>query len=367
MSEYQRIAFFITDNGYGHIMRNLPVVRWLLLNSEIKIVLVSGESQVTVAQSYLATELKDIQNWQAKIEFIKMKMEPGVSLFPNSLKIDWVKLKNNLTVYFADFPRLSEITKQIIHQYRITKIVSDIVPWIFPVAHQLKVKTVLMASYTWIEEYEPALGKKYVEPFVECYQLADQVIMYKLRTEPTALRFKTKAYRVGLCARPTHAKVVNKIKNQFANAPIIFVSTGFRQSSLADVMSVDSLPYNFLVTNGVSMVGSNVFKISADANNTQDYLAASDFCIIKAGWSTLAEGLVYHKKMLLIDRPDAVEDEQYIQQLSKNDLALPVSETILNTVQNLDDTLIEANKFPWQVHFWKNDYCKIGQYLLQAD
>ena len=47
-----RVAFFVSDHGYGHIMRNLPVAEELITRGH-EVTIVTGKSQVMVADQYL--------------------------------------------------------------------------------------------------------------------------------------------------------------------------------------------------------------------------------------------------------------------------------------------------------------------------
>ncbi|MCH4057133.1 MAG: hypothetical protein LKE89_04285 [Lactobacillaceae bacterium] len=365
MISEQNIAFFITDNGFGHIMRNIPVIKWLLENSKVNIVLVSGSDQIRAADNYLVSELTDELRWQSRIKYISMAMEPGILMKSGSLEIDWDGLREQLKQYFHDFPKLMNIAKEIFIEQQIDTVVSDIVPWIFPVAKKLAIHSILMASYTWIEEYEPYLEPEFITPFKDCYALAERVVMYSLVTEPTRKRFAEKALHVDLCARPFHDQIIKKLTTNFNLNSTIFISTGFRNSSLYGTLDVSELPYNFITTFGVSLAGKNVLHLSANVINTQDYIAASDICVVKAGWATLAEGLLAKKKMILIERPDAVEDSMYIKQLTQKKIAYSISDRSITTVDQLQQALGSALQYDCQSRCLNNDYQKIGMLLLE--
>ena len=60
--------------------------------------------------------------------------------------------------------------------------------------------------------------------------------------------------------------------------------------------------------------------------NTPDYIAASDYCIAKGGWSTVAEILLARKRCALLFRGHNSEDDQVRSLLSSRDHCVPVDD-----------------------------------------
>ncbi len=48
--------------------------------------------------------------------------------------------------------------------------------------------------------------------------------------------------------------------------------------------------------------------------------------ITKAGWGTIAEGIIGHTNLVLIERPSAKEDSFNIEELKKRNLAISINE-----------------------------------------
>ena len=49
----KNIAFYISDHGFGHIMRNISVISYILENTENRIILVSGNAHIAAAKKYI--------------------------------------------------------------------------------------------------------------------------------------------------------------------------------------------------------------------------------------------------------------------------------------------------------------------------
>jgi UDP-N-acetylglucosamine:LPS N-acetylglucosamine transferase len=64
-------------------------------------------------------------------------------------------------------------------------------------------------------------------------------------------------------------------------------------------------------------------------DDLQNYMAASDMAIIKAGWSSVAEALIGGTPMVLIKRPGVIEDTQIIRTLEAKGMAISISQKAL--------------------------------------
>lgn len=74
----------------------------------------------------------------------------------------------------------------------------------------------------------------------------------------------------------------------------MFVSLG-ASAEINKRVNVENLPYNFLVTRGLKLIGDNVVELPPDMINTPDYISAADYVIAKGGWSTIAEIMLQRK------------------------------------------------------------------------
>ena len=82
--------------------------------------------------------------------------------------------------------------------------------------------------------------------------------------------------------------------------------------------------------------------------NTQDYVAAADHVITKAGWGTVSECLLAKKPMALFSRDSVLEDRTTIKLLKEKHLAVSVRqddlkdiESIINKIKTLDGSYAE--------------------------
>ena len=88
-----KVAFFISDHGYGHIMRNLPVAEELIARGH-EVTIVTGKSQVMVADQYL----------QGKANCIALHTDAGFVVYTGTLTIDVESTINAVKENIAKWP-----------------------------------------------------------------------------------------------------------------------------------------------------------------------------------------------------------------------------------------------------------------------
>jgi hypothetical protein len=247
----------------------------------------------------------------------------------------------------------------MLEEYEVDKAVVDIVPWALSASKEAGIPSYFMASFTWMEQYIPHLPEKLVEPFRRCFADADNVLLYRLATSQVKQLY-TKTIPVGLCARSFHLDQVEQIRKMANGKPIVYVSIGMNNDGICEFADVSQLPYCFIVTEGVNLTGDNVHTIPRETDNTQDYVMAADFCIAKAGWTTIAEILIAGKPVALLSRPDVVEDCEYIRQLVEQKLAIEISVAELSDVKTILDTM---EQMQWAKADVKNDAVHIAEII----
>lgn len=353
----KNILFCISNHGFGHLMRNLTIIEYLLKNNK-KIVVMSGRKQLIFLREHLLSKFL----FNSNCILVESDNDFGLRVKKDKLELDYSKIIAGVTQHVAQFPYLIAKGKKIIQQHNITHVVSDITPWILVAAKELGVKSTLMASFTWLDIYEEFLPAKLLQTFQDCYADAQQVLFYDLANPKTIARFSQGTY-VGLSARPVSKKRVAEIKAHYAQKGkmIVFMSVGASNSGVKSSYDVSKLPYNFIVTAGISLKGSNVEHLPLDVLDTQNYIAASDYCISKAGWTSISEMLLSKRPVALLRRDDNAEDRYLIQELERRKQAIAID---LEDLADLNHVLEKMRQSSWSVPEYHNDYQQIVNLIL---
>ena len=350
------IAFYISDHGFGHASRNIPIIRYILeAKSDVKIYIITGNKQ----GEFIKESLRDTNNYH-NISFRFMKnTDLGLILKDNSLDIDKEKLNEEVIKYINSWDDRITSEKRFLTDKKVNLIVSDIVPWIFKCSQELDIQSVLISNFTWVDIYKEYLDKKICDEFRNCYKLASKVFLYNFYMD-SMKEYINKYEEAGFVCREFNLDKVNLIKSKF-NKPIVFVSVG-RSVNLNSEIDVSNLNYNFIVTEGIKLIGDNVIYLPKETNNTQDYIKASDYVITKAGWGTIAECLIGKKKIAVLSRDSVAEDRWTIERLIRNKLAIKVDYNCINIKEIIRD--LENFSPNYKEFNIKNDYKNIGDKLI---
>ena len=136
-----------------------------------------------------------------------------------------------------------------------------------------------------------------------------------------------------LVVRPFHPDEIRAVRARHT-CPIVFVALGM-SAQFTQPVSVEGVEAHFYVTEGVPLTGSNVTVIPYSTLHTQDYVAAADYVVTKAGWGTVAECLLAQKPMALFARDSVLEDRTTIRKLEQKKLGIKVTYEQLTEMSDL--------------------------------
>ncbi|MBN1072564.1 hypothetical protein DVV81_15490 [Clostridium botulinum] len=348
------IVFYISDHGFGHASRNIPIIRYILeTNKNIKVIIKTGKNQGEFIKNLL-NEFDD------KIDYYFDNMDVGLVLKEGSLDIDKDKLESDVLKYINSFEEKVTKENKFLHYYNVDLIVSDIVPWIFKCSNQVNIPSMLISNFTWVDIYKEHLNKEICDKYKQCYKLANKTLFYELYIDGMK-EYIVNHEDVSLGCRNFNLDKVDKIKKDF-NKLLVFISVG-RSVDLKDEIDVSNLNYDFIVTDGINLKGHNVHYIPKETPNTQDYLMASDFVITKAGWGTVSEAILAKKKFAVLSRDNVAEDRNTIKKLKEMGLSIEVSyKDGLNLEKILKD--LETFNPNFDKYVFRNDYKNIGDKIV---
>ena len=333
-----KFAYFITDHGFGHLMRELPVMRELIRRGH-KVTVVTGLQQAEVTDEYL----------DHKAEIIVENTDAGLVVIPGSLIIDIdatvAKIREHINKWESLIEKSVDADAYVI----------DICPWAVMAAKRKGIRSFLMTNFTWVEQYEPFVPAELVDRYRDAYRQADKVIFFDLANEASR-NFLGEGFEVGFSARPFDPVKVKEIRDAH-DKPIVVITCGASNSGFDFDIDVSRLPYSFIVTRALKLIGDNVEYLDPKTNNTQDYVAAADYCIAKAGWSTVSEFVTAGVRTALLERDDTPEDTMTINQLKDRKLAISIK---VDELKDIGKVIEKMDSFEWSDKIYENDYSKIS-------
>src|SRR5699024_5784519 len=124
----------------------------------------------------------------------------------------------------------------------------------------------------------------------------------------------------------------------------IFITCG--KSASLNTINIKNFSGTIFTTSGIDITTDkecNVIKLPIDILDTQNYIAASDIVITKAGWTTISEAIIGHTSLVLIEIPSYNEDTFNIENIKKNNLGISIKEDDLINI-DIKDLKDKLNK-----------------------
>ena len=322
-------------------MRELPVMRELIRRGH-KVTVVTGLQQAEVTDEYL----------DHKAEIIVENTDAGLVVIPGSLIIDIdatvAKIREHINKWESLIEKSVDADAYVI----------DICPWAVMAAKRKGIRSFLMTNFTWVQQYEPFVPAELVDRYRDAYRQADKVIFFDLANEASR-KFLGEGFEVGFSARPFDPVKVKEIRDAH-DKPIVVITCGASNSGFDFDIDVSRLPYSFIVTRALKLIGDNVEYLDPKTNNTQDYVAAADYCIAKAGWSTVSEFVTAGVRTALLERDDTPEDTMTINQLKERNLAIAIK---VDELKDIGKVIEKMDSFEWSDKIYENEYSKIADII----
>lgn len=325
----RQICFYLSDHGFGHAARNLPIIMRLLENEAVRITVVCGERQVAFMGANLTQEQKKRTSFRTDHTDVGLILEDG------TLRPDGMLLAKETELYLAACPERSRLEADWLKQHRIDAAVCDMPLWSIEACRLADVPLLYIGNFTWTELYREYLPEHTWKRYAVEYGKLAHALLYALHNEEM-LEFVGNVgdlEETSLVCRPFHKAAAEEIRRRHKH-PLVFVALGMSASFSGDIC-VENLSCDFIANPGVPLCGSNVERLAGDTRNTQDYVLASDYVITKAGWGTVAEALLAKKPMALFSRDSVLEDRTTIRILESLGHAVPIRQEDLNDIPSV--------------------------------
>lgn len=320
MNHSKIIAYYISDYGFGHATRSVPIIKKLCGQPSIKVIICHS-----FANEFLSHSLHDLIS-VGKVSIRRVKNDVGYRLKPHSLSPDCDGLRIEYNRYISLLPEFIQVETQFLKKNHVGLVIGDIPPAPFKAAHQLSLPSIGLSNFTWYTAYSQFLSEDERQPFFDCYHNMEYFFALAGSREPLWGRKENKTF--GFFARTPQREAVHRIRaalNPDGHKTIVFFGLGMKieVGDLASCKIWDSKNCVFIVSSNTAVDRPNIYKIPYDDTESQNYIAASDVVISKPGWGTVAETVSFHKPLILVTRDSMQEDINtiaYLQKLKRGEL-----------------------------------------------
>ena len=353
------IALYISSHGFGHMTRCLAIIENILNTSNYNLYIVCNKRQNDFARIYLA-------KYKDRIIYKDLITDIGLINKENSLEVDKISLEEKLYNFALSWENVVNDEYTFLKNINIKCIVSDISPIGTFVGNKLQLPVILITNFTWVEQYEYiGIDESIINKYRQAYSYVTKFIKYDLCSPINSVNCKD-INEVGFVCRNIDFNKIEKIKRQYGKS--IMITCG--KSVNLNNINIKNFKGTIFTTSGIEITFEdecNVVNLPIDTLYTQNYIAASDMVITKAGWGTIAEGIIGHTNLVLIERPSAKEDSFNIEELKKRNLAISINEEDLLDldIEKLREKLKKEIDYD-KLNSYKNDAAKVAEIILNT-
>lgn len=351
------IALYISSHGFGHMTRCLSAIENILKNTQYKIYIACGKKQNDFAKIYLS-------KYKSRIIYKDLVTDIGLINKENSLEVDKEKLENKIVEFVSSWDDTVNKEVEGLKNLNIKSIVSDISPIGCLVGNKLNLPVTFISNFTWIEQYEHlCIDKVLINKFRKAYSYINKFIQYDLCLAKDYINVN-EVYNGGFVCREIDKSKVDKIKAKYGKS--IFITCG--KSASLNSINIKNFSGTIFTTSGIDITTEkecNIVQLPINILDTQNYIAASDIVITKAGWGTIAEAIIGHTNLVLIERPSAKEDTFNIEKIKENKLGISIKEEDLANIDIQDIKNRLNNNINYnELNKYKNNAEKVVDIIL---
>ncbi|WP_191566675.1 glycosyltransferase family protein [Metabacillus idriensis] len=306
----KRILYYISEYGYGHASRSIGIIRELLKEDSQVEILVTNH----YAKTFLEQSLKS-----DRVYFRDVTTDIGYFLKGNTIQPDQVKQTEELERFLSSLEEQVEKEVQMLQGYNIDLILSDISPLAFEVADRLGIPSIGISNFTWHTAYKELVSEDLLGKLSLSYEKADY--FFELAGSQEGEWGESSTYDF-LSREIDEEEVFRIIQTYGKHKNLVFFGLGMKLDlPLLNDLSIWNNPnIHFIISSNAAIQHPNVTRIPGDYTETQNYIAACDLVITKAGWGTISEAAISGTQLLIVERENMAEDANTIQMVREYDL-----------------------------------------------
>lgn len=311
----KKIVYYVSEYGFGHAARSIALIRELLNHNE--------DFHIEVVNQYASEFLKaSLPN--ANVTQYMLSTDIGYVLREGSVLPDQDRQIVEIEGYITSFYSLVESEINRLSEKKIDLILSDISPLAFEVANCLGVPSIGISNFTWFTAFLDLVSLELIAPLRSSYEKMDYFFALVGNNEQNIKATQ----QFGFYSRRVDQNELDNIRSKIGiNKKLVFLGLGMKM----DLNELQNLPIwnspniHFIASSNLNIDHPNVSIIEKDYIETQNYIAACDLVITKAGWGTVAESVVAGVPLLIIEREGMKEDQNTIDYLLENNLGRTIS------------------------------------------
>ena len=330
----KNILFFLSDEGYGHMIRQRAIIQEFLQSNK--------KYHITIITGNRINDLKEF--FMDKVNYFKLH-----NLIETQKTYGSLNLENTKKMFRNWYLKEKHWKNKIIKNFKkVDLIISDSVPQAFQLKRIYKCLAVNISHFSWDWFYEIHFKTqdRILKKLQKYYKLSDKFYYLPYTPKEILVNYPKKVNFV------SYGKfVIRKLSKKKINCLIMDNGTKSLSNNIESVLinltklkkfhffiGIDTLSES---SKKIISENSNLFPISG-LKNMHSYIASVDFIIARGGYNTLTECLILKKPSLLMYETNNKEILHNISLLKKNnfceiiyqsDFKKDINKKILNFVK----------------------------------
>mgnify|MGYP001160098614 CR=1 FL=1 len=302
-----RVAIFISDVGFGHMVRQREIIKVMLTNlKNVDITIING-LQIEILKETFKDKVKYIKRFN-NIELMKSKEGYLDLKYTSKILNNW---DQSIDESFKFFKK---------NFYNFNLIISDFVPEVFYFSKKLKIKCYGVCHFTWGWFFQKISKKKKITSKLQKYEnMATKIFLPPFTPKGVYKNIsnKKKIKEVNFIIKKEKISIYSNKKKTF-----LIMDSGTR--SLSNLIS-NTIPYIkniskykfFIGVNSLSkqskteILKSKNIEAILSLKGMYSYISKVDYVITRAGFNSLTECLVSKK-------PSIFMNEKYNPEINEN-------------------------------------------------
>jgi uncharacterized protein (TIGR00661 family) len=359
----KNIAIFISDEGYGHTIRQRSIIKKLLISNKFDKIKIFHNKNIHILK----------ESFQNKV--IYKKIYNNISTKKN--KLGHLDIKKTIKIFKSWKINHKKWLDRMVKENKDTNIIiSDFVPEAFKLGEILNINSYGVCHYTWDWFYSKILKGGQIKKMIEYNKKAKKIFFPPITEKEILKKYKKNSKLVNFFITD-FKKINNKTRN------CVFMDNGTK-SNLYHINK--TLPYlkkikniKFYVEadniknqkNFLSLKKIKNIKFIYGRKKIHNRLRSAKFIIARGGFNTLSESLVLKIPALLIQEQNNPEIESNIKYLLKKGYCSELKITDMS--ENIEKRIFNFLKFEYnkimnnidKANFKSNGSKQVVSYIIK--
>lgn len=299
------IKIFVSDEGFGHIVRQKAVINELCkIMTDVKIVF-QTEKHLEEAKRFIGDKAEYSKQFH---NIMTIKNEDG------SLNIE------KTYEFMKNYPITSKkLVEKELKEFNYDFVISDFVPEAFLITKKLAIKNCGVAHFTWDWFFSRLYpnDKNLLETFSDYLEGVDEIFFPPLTPDENLERFSDKAKRIPFIVRKD---IERKRLNENGKFKVLIIDSGtgalshIIRKNLQVLTKMEDI--SFYLSPLFETQGDNIHLIPK-FEDVPKFISQSDLIVARAGFNTATEAIVSRVPMLLVEEKNNPEIEENIRKINE--------------------------------------------------